>query len=456
MLTGKLKRYQDIIAFEELQPDSQPKYIAFHANNLEIAEISSEAFNEMIEVDVRTGDIPKLKPTTDFDAFEELESWNNDINSDARPGQIDFGIRSLTINVTQVCNLKCTYCAAGGDGTYGDPVTRISVEKTLPQLKYFIDALPSGRKFTISFVGGEPLLYPGGIKAIYDYVTQIAAEKNIFPVFSVTTNATVITDKVLEIFKQIKIHVTVSLDGDKNVNDVLRPTRSGAGSTQMTLDGLQKLHSIKSYLPSLGISGVFNEAHQNIVESYRFFLTLNPDWIEFNFAYSQNSSELQKKYLEQMNQIAEIAWQHGKETSLRKVRTFEHYFGLLDNQQKVENHCGAGKSFLMMDAKNQLYTCPWVVGDPDEVVGQGVNLNMEKLSKFQKPLIKLNNCQTCWARYLCGGGCMYIHKAHTGSKHTKDNLFCERTRSLILTALLYYKKARSAETTSVSTISKPS
>ncbi len=444
MLPMKLKRYQDIIAFEELQSNSQPRYIAFHANNLEIAEISAEAFQEMSAIDVRTGEIPQDTLPKDAEAFEQLQTWNSEVNHEARQGKINFGIRSLTINVTQVCNLKCTYCAAGGDGTYGDPVTRISIEKTLPQLKYFIEALPAGRKFTISFVGGEPLLYPEGIKAIYDYVTEIAAHKNIQPVFSVTTNATVITDKVLDIFKKINIHVTVSLDGDKNVNDVLRPTRSGTGSTEMTLDGLKKLHSIKNHLGSLGISGVFNEAHQNIIDSYRFFLTLDPDWVEFNFAYSQNNQDLQAKYIDQMSQIAGLAWQKGEETALRKIKTFDHYFTLLDNQQKIENHCGAGKSFLMMDAKNQLYTCPWVVGDPDEVVGQGLTLNMEKLEKYQKPLITLNNCQTCWARYLCGGGCMYIHKAHTGSKHTKDNLFCERTRSLILTALLYYIKARAA------------
>ncbi len=96
----------------------------------------------------------------------------------------------------------------------------------------------------------------------------------------------------------------------------------------------------------------------------------------------------------------------------------------------------------MIDARNQLYTCPWVVGEKDEIVGQGQTLNRAKLEKYQKPLIELNNCQTCWARYLCGGGCMFIHREHTGDKHTKDIMFCERTRGLILMALMYYKLSR--------------
>ena len=96
----------------------------------------------------------------------------------------------------------------------------------------------------------------------------------------------------------------------------------------------------------------------------------------------------------------------------------------------------------MIDAKNQVYTCPWVVGEKAEIVGSGATLDQSKLAKYQKPLIELNNCQTCWARFVCGGGCMFINRAHTGDKHKKDELFCERTRGLILLAILYYKRAR--------------
>ena len=160
------------------------------------------------------------------------------------------------------------------------------------------------------------------------------------------------------------------------------------------------------------------------------------------FAYSEKSIELQKKYIHQMRQVAQLAWNSGGELELRKIQQFDHYFKMLDSQQQIENHCGAGKSFLMVDAKNNLYTCPWVVAEKNEIVGNGELLDHEKLAKYLKPLIELNNCQSCWARFLCGGGCMYIHKAHSGDKHIKDNLFCDRTRSLILTALMYYKRAR--------------
>jgi uncharacterized protein len=224
MSLDKFKRYKDIIAFR--QPDSPSEIIAFHSNNLELASISEETFAEMTSIDVNTGELPESKNPIDLEAFEQLENWNKEESQETKSGEISFGIRSLTINVTQICNLKCTYCAAGGDGTYGDPITQISIDKTFPQLQYFIDQLKPGRKFHISFVGGEPLLYPEGLFALCHYVKQEQLKKTFTPVFSLVTNGTLITDENVQKLIEYNIHVTVSIDGSSETNDILRPTKN--------------------------------------------------------------------------------------------------------------------------------------------------------------------------------------------------------------------------------------
>ncbi len=431
-----LRRFEDIIAIE-----TADGIIAYHGRNLEVAELSHEAYQNMSPIDLHTNSVPDSKLTTD-DASKYLRLWQSEENPEVKSGTVNFGIKSLTLNVTQICNLKCTYCAAGGDGTYGDPVTRIQVEKTLPQLKFFLEKLPNGSSFNLSFVGGEPFLYPEGMKAIYDYIELESAGRGIKCKYMVTTNGTLITEAVTEMLKTMKIHVTVSLDGEADINDTVRPGKDGKSSTAQTLNGIKNLVSIRSHLASIGISGVYNSQNLNVKKSYLFFKTLKADWYEFNFSYTEKNKAAQAEYLLQMKEIAELAWTSGGEVELRKIKAFNTYFDTLDSQQRIENFCGAGKSYLMIDAKNQLYTCPWVVGENSEVVGTGSSLNMAKLEKYQKPLIELNNCQTCWARFMCGGGCMFINRAHTGDKHLKDEMFCERTRSLILLAILYYKKAR--------------
>ncbi len=435
-----LKRYEDIIAVQTAEGIT-----AYHARNLEIAELSPEAFALMSQITLRTNAAPQTVLNdlpNDSEAATSLRQWQTEENPDIKSGYVGYGIKSLTLNVTQICNLKCTYCAAGGDGTYGDPVTRINVEKTLPQLKFFLEKLPSGSHFNLSFVGGEPFLYPEGMKVIYDYIQDEGFKRNITCKYMVTTNGTLISDHALEMLKSMKIHVTVSLDGVAKMNDSVRPGKDGKGSTEQTLAGIKKLVSIRESLASIGISGVYSATNLNVKESYLFFKTLGADWFEFNFSYTEKDPAAQLEYLSQMKQIAELAWQEGGETELRRIKAFNAYFETLDSQQRIENFCGAGKSYLMIDAKNQLYTCPWVVGEKAEIVGVGSNVDLEKLEKYQKPLIELNNCQTCWARFVCGGGCMFINRAHTGDKHLKDEMFCERTRGLILLGIMYYKRAR--------------
>ncbi|MEQ1722985.1 MAG: radical SAM protein [Pseudobdellovibrio sp.] len=408
-----------------------------------MAEISEESFQEMTEISLLSGEIPSSRDTVDEEARLALSNWDEEQNSAAKSGKFEFGVRSITLNVNQICNLKCVYCAAGGDGTYGSPANQISIEKTLPQLKMLLSELKEGMKFSLTFVGGEPLIHPEAVKAIYEYVTEKCLKVLALPNFTIVTNGTLIDEKTSNILKSMKINILISLDAVKEINDVVRPSKNNESSTDMTLNGLAKLSKDRGEILSIGIASVCSIDNVDLVKNYRFFKTLNPDWLEFNFSYSERSQELNKKYIEQMKLIAEIAWKSGGEAELRKIKDFNHYFKLLDSQQKVENHCGAGKSYFVIDAKNKLYTCPWVVGQKEEVVGDEDSIKIESLKNYSKPLIELNNCQTCWARYLCGGGCMYINKAHSGSKHTKSISFCERTRSLIVLALMYYKLARS-------------
>ncbi len=116
------RRFKDIVAFKW----EQGAPLAFHARNLEVAEISAEAWEGL------QGDALSLSEAT-----EELKLWEQEVNPDVKSGKLEIGIRSLTVNVTQICNLKCTYCAAGGMVPMVLHKLKINVEKTLPQLKFF-------------------------------------------------------------------------------------------------------------------------------------------------------------------------------------------------------------------------------------------------------------------------------------------------------------------------------
>jgi uncharacterized protein len=432
------KRQNDIIAFK--LDKNNP--VAFHARNLEVAEISEELW-DVLDQD------QNLLSENNPELAKLLQDWNEELNPEVRTEKATAGIRSLTINVTQICNLQCTYCAAGGDGTYGSAQLKISTEKTIPQLKYFLDQLSANEKFKILFLGGEPLLYPEGIQALGKYVQNYIATdekaRNLQAHFAIVTNGTLLNQQNIEILKNLKSQVTVSLDGPPQVNDLVRPMKNNKSSTEAAVAGLKLLLENRSDLGSIIIHGVFHQGNMNLVEAYNFYLNFPADKYEFTLNVENLSQENSLHFAQQMHLIADQAYSNLGEAGLRKIGFFDNIFTALDEQLRTENYCGAGKSFLVIDAKNKLFTCPWDVSQKNEAVGEDLKINTAALDKYAAPLIEQNSCQTCWARYLCGGGCMFTHKNETGSKNIKSKQFCNRMQSLLATSIIFYKKCRNSQ-----------
>lgn len=425
----QFRRHQDIVAFK----NAGQAPVAFHARNLEVAQISEELWSEM----------SASTAIATSEAHQDLENWNRETNPDVKSGKIEFGIRSLTINVTQICNLHCTYCAAGGDGSFNDPVQKISVEKTLPQLQFFLARVKDGSKFHITFLGGEPLLFPEGMKLIADYVDQKITGRGIRATYTVVTNGTLLTQtKVLDLLARLKANITISIDGPAEINDIYRIGKNKKGSTAQTQAGIEALLARKGEMGNIGLSGVFGRQNMEIEKAYAFYSAFDVDWFEFNYEYGEKDENSHQLYMLKMTELAERAYARGGEQELRRIRVFDHYFHSLDSQQQVENYCGAGKSFLMVDARNELYTCPWVVGRSAEKVAVSGDPTTLAVAGYQEPLIEKHGCGNCWARFMCGGGCMFINQLKTGDKHRKDLQFCERTKHLISLALLYYQRSR--------------
>ena len=151
----QIRRHKDVVAFKK----ATGELYAFHARNLQVAEISDDLWNVMPEGDFSMATPFALSETATNEAAQSVQDWEGSIGT----AQLLAKTRNkfnLTLNVTQLCNLHCNYCAAGGDGTYGDPVRQISIEKALPQIELLMNRLTEGGEFHITFLGGEPLMYP--------------------------------------------------------------------------------------------------------------------------------------------------------------------------------------------------------------------------------------------------------------------------------------------------------
>ena len=128
----------------------------------------------------------------------------------------------ITFEITDACNLKCTYCGYGQ--FYSDYDTRenkrLPAEKAIILLDYLHQLWTSSlnasinRNTYISFYGGEPLLNMPFIQTIVEYVENRLPSRLRHFTFSMTTNA-LLLHKYMDYLVKHNFNLLISLDGNK-------------------------------------------------------------------------------------------------------------------------------------------------------------------------------------------------------------------------------------------------
>ena len=90
----------------------------------------------------------------------------------------------------------------------------------------------------IGFYGGEPLLNFELIERAVEYAKKLFGEDMSF---AITTNATLVNDKIAEYFAKNNFNIIISLDGPQEMHDVNRLMVNGTGSFEKTVMGAKKL-----------------------------------------------------------------------------------------------------------------------------------------------------------------------------------------------------------------------
>jgi uncharacterized protein len=126
--------------------------------------------------------------------------------------------QQIVFEVTDSCNLKCSYCAFGElyEGYDVRNHKNINTPNAIALLKYIFDLNPKNknRKLGISFYGGEPLLNISFIKRIVEVANQLNGEKEMDISYIMTTNATLI-HKHIDFLAANRFRLLISLDGNE-------------------------------------------------------------------------------------------------------------------------------------------------------------------------------------------------------------------------------------------------
>lgn len=181
-------------------------------------------------------------------------------------------LKMLTIQVTQQCNFRCEYCIYSGsylNRTHSNKRMKFSTAKK--GIDFLINNSKNNNTICINFYGGEPLLEFNLVKQCIEYAEEKADGKNLM--ISMTTNASLLTDEVVEFLSKHNVNLTISLDGPKEIHDKHRILAlNGYGSFDKVISNIE---NIDNKFPQYTKNIIFNavlDAKDDFCCTDKFFL----------------------------------------------------------------------------------------------------------------------------------------------------------------------------------------
>ena len=141
----------------------------------------------------------------------------------------DPPVRAISLAIAQSCNLGCAYCYAQ-QGSFGGTAKAMDRSAALGAIDLLLAEAGAGDRVQVTYLGGEPLANRELLRESAEYAVALAAPKKVELRFSITTNGTLLTADDGKFFERHGFAVTISLDGDGELHDRLRPFKDGRGS----------------------------------------------------------------------------------------------------------------------------------------------------------------------------------------------------------------------------------
>lgn len=191
---------------------------------------------------------------------------------------VQNGISIMVFQVTQMCNLKCSYCPhAQEDNSRMRKHANVRMTKEMAFKGIDFLAAHSSEKemIDISFFGGEPLIEFDLIKEIVLYAERKLHDKQI--TFNISTNALLLSEECIDFFAKHRFCVSISMDGPCDIHDKNRKSWNGKGSFHRVYHNFLKLEkAVKNTDSKIIISAVLDK-QCNLDEAEQFFRRLESD-----------------------------------------------------------------------------------------------------------------------------------------------------------------------------------
>ena len=289
----------------------------------------------------------------------------------------------------------------------------MSADTAKRSVDLLMDGKEPGSRVNLAFLGGEPLANRAVIRDATRYAVRRAAERSLEVRFSITTNGTLVTRDDGEFFEEHGFAVTVSLDGIGEQHDLLRPFRDGSGSYQRIIDRIQPLLSLQRKM-QISARVTVTPAQVDLPDTLDKLIELGFYGVGFSplLRSSSGHDEMDAASLAKMLEgLIACGLEFERRLLARERYPFLNMVNALRELQKGTHRpypCGAGAGYFGVSADGDLAACHRFVGDDAGAMGDlttGLDETRRDLWLSERHVHRQEPCRSCWARYLCGGGC---------------------------------------------------
>ncbi len=338
-----------------------------------------------------------------------IEIYNNEFISKNK-SVVNENNYNLTLYLTDNCNLNCIHCYRYKKNS--------KLELTTQQWKGVINQFSKlkNRGDFVTFTGGEATLRKDFLELLkYSYSLGL---KNI-----ILTNATYLKlDKYEEVVKYAH-EVQISLDGiNLRQNDKVR----GTGTYKKITTTLKYVANLSNQInKNLRIALAMTFMPEDLVDIESniktFTETINKE-LERNIIYRVSTRLKPGRTIKELDIVSQV--QYKKATTRIKNIIYNddfwasklYYASNFSPFIKIIN-CGFGQNIGIL-ANGNVMACSESSG---EFIGNATNMTMEQIQNklynifSETSIYKMETCNKCDLKFLCGGGCRIDNMKFSGS-----------------------------------------
>ncbi len=371
-------------------------------------------------------------------------------------------IDSITLQVTQNCNLRCSYCVySENDFTSQRTHSQksMSFETAKKAVDFFFMHSIDTKNPNISFYGGEPFLNLELIKQVVDYAKGVFEGRKL--TFTTTTNGTLLTDELIDYLAENEFNLTISLDGPKeiqNQNRVFATNKQGSYDTviknirnlwERQPDFAQMASINMAINPENGfeeINSLFKDKYIRKMRCSHSIVEKDDEIVHYSHEYLNGS--LYNQFLGFLMIAKQLGKDAVKRTTIDEIKNMKNdiqkiRYGVLGDVTAPGGPCVPGKMRLFVDYKGDFFPCERVseasacmhLGSLDN--GFDID-NIKSLLNIGK--LTEDECRDCWAFLQCNicakkadmNGALSLEKKRKSCQESKTAAFSKIHNKVLL------------------------